>query len=352
MPQAPPRRPHGRQSILHAVYEDNRDPTGAPRRTSRFAARPAPPRHGRNGRAVLGGLLAVIVAISAWGAVRFAPSAPPDAPLATANVSSDAATLALRRARPARDDADVAELLNLQVRTIVIDPGHGGHDPGAIGPDRLEEKAVTLDVARRLRDRLVEHDAYQVLLTREDDETVSLGDRVSFANEVGADLYVSVHVNALPDPSVAPVETYYFGVEAEPTARALAHAENEGNPFSVAEFNDALRRAGTAVKLQESSELAHAVQRALVERTELGLRRTDWGAKPAPFAVLLHTDAPAILAEITALSNPTEEARLRTTAYRDAIAAALEAGVLAYLRRPLPSADAPPDGRQKDLQVR
>jgi N-acetylmuramoyl-L-alanine amidase len=193
-------------------------------------------------------------------------------------------------------------------------------------------------VAQRLRDRLERHGAFDVLLTREGDEAVALDDRVAFANRAGADLFVSVHVNALADPALAPVETYYFGVEADSAALALAREANQGSTFSVADFNASLRRAGTAVKLQESQALARTVQQALVEtRPEDRRQWADEGAKPAPFVVLLHTEAPAVLAEITALSNPAEEARLRTPSYRDAIAAALEAGVLAYLQRPVPT---------------
>ncbi|MDX1418584.1 MAG: N-acetylmuramoyl-L-alanine amidase [Rubricoccaceae bacterium] len=229
--------------------------------------------------------------------------------------------------------AGVAEVLDLQVRTIVIDPGHGGRDPGAIGRGRLQEKEVALDVARRLRDRLARDGDLHVLLTREADEAVSLEERVAFANDAEADLFVSIHVNALPDTALAPVETYFFGVDATEQARALAHAENSGSSFSVAEFNAALRRAATAVKLQESRALAEAVQASLVEERAIVPRsRLDWGAKAAPFNVLLYTEAPAVLAEITALSNPSEESRLRTPAYREAVATALERGILTYLR--------------------
>ena len=295
--------------------------------------------------------MALALALLAAGTVGLWAALRPSPPAAVASAPAEPAFDLAPPVRPFSADADVADVMNLQVRTIVIDPGHGGHDPGAIGPDRRQEKLVTLDVARRLAARLAAHTDYRVILTREADEAVSLTERVAFANDVGADLYVSIHVNALPDPSVAPVETYYFGAEAEDdAARALAHAENADGAFSVADFNASLRRAGTAVKLQESRELAETVQRSLVERDELGLGRADWGAKAAPFAVLLHTEAPAILAEITALTNPAEEARLRTPAYRDAIATALEAGVLTYLGQPLPS-DAPiSDGREKEVR--
>lgn len=344
MPQAPPQRPPGKQAILQAVYEENRAAAAGPCAPAARRRRAGVP--GRTRTAARGSLVALLivalVAVATWGMVLAmdprTEAAPAALPVATVDEPAPASPPPFV---PNAADAGVAEVLGLQVRTIVIDPGHGGRDPGAVGPGGLAEKDVTLDVARRLRDRLVRHEAYQVLMTHEGDRAMRLNERVAFANEAGADLYVSIHVNALADTALAPVETYFFGIEADPNARALAHAENEAGAFSVADFNAAIRRAGTAVKLQESRDLAQSVQRALVEQGRIGPRpRDDWGAKPAPFAVLLHTEAPAVLAEITALSNPTEEARLRTPAYRDAIAAALEAGVLAYLRRSLsPAAD-------------
>ena len=339
MPPAPSRRPPGKQALFQEIYEDNRATAAGTPAPRRRRPAPAPTRAGRPWTALAGGAAVALAVAGAWALSQTA-AAPPDAVPVVEAAAPPAGP------PPAPGGEGMAGVLGLQVRTIVIDPGHGGYDPGAVGPGRLEEKDVTLDVARRLRDRLASSGAYRVLLTRDDDRAVSLGDRVAFANESGADLYVSVHVNALPDPSLAPVETYYFGVEADSAARALARAGNAGSPFSVAEFNAAVRRAGMTVKLQESRALAQDVQRALVAGGAVR-ERADWGAKPAPFAVLLHTEAPAILAEITALSHPAEEARLRTAAYRDAIAAALEAGVLTYLQGSPPTdADAPREENQ------
>ena len=336
--QAPPRSP-GKQAILREVYETNRDAaSGAPRRPRRrpTTPEPGPRRPPRALGAAAVTALAVVLAV-AWA--RWPEPAPPRPDRATAEAGPETAPEAAPPPAPGLGGAGVAGVMGLQVRTIVVDPGHGGRDPGAVGPGGLQEKDVTLDVARRLRDRLAAAGDYRVLLTRADDRAVSLADRVAFANDAGADLYVSVHVNALPDPSLAPVETYFFGVEADPAARALARAGNAGGGFSVAQFNEAVRRAGMTVKLQESRALAGAVQAALVEGGAVSAR-ADWGAKPAPFAVLLHTEAPAILAEITALSHPAEEGRLRTAERRGAIAAALERGVLAYLRGSSPPPDA------------
>lgn len=293
----------------------------------------------------------VVLAVGAWGTSRVLASGGPastdtlEAPPARAStddVRAPAEEGRLASQRPIDPEgAGVAEVLDLQVRTIVIDPGHGGRDPGAIGRGQLEEKEVALDVALRLRDRLARRGSLDVLMTRDADEAVSLEERVAFANSTNADLFVSIHVNALPDTALAPVETYFFGVDATEQARALAHAENSGSTYSVAEFNAALRRAATAVKLQESRSLAESVQQALVrERAIAPHSRLDWGAKAAPFNVLLYTEAPAVLAEITALTNPSEESRLRTPAYREAVATALERGILTYLRLSPPEPDA------------
>ena len=233
----------------------------------------------------------------------------------------------------------VADLFNLHVNTIVIDPGHGGRDPGALGAEGTREKDITLDLALRLRNRLRAHQRYQVLLTRDGDESVALGNRVAFANEQDADLFVSLHVNWIPDAAVAPLETYYFGMEADASTLHLAHGENSSSDYSVAEFNRMLQRAGNTVKFQESRELAEAIQRSLLSTVrQTNERVRDWGVKAGPFVVLLGVEAPAVLAEVAALSNPDDESRLNTDAHREALARALEDGIVAYLdSRPLPS---------------
>ena len=251
----------------------------------------------------------------------------------------------------------VADLFNLRVSTIVIDPGHGGRDPGASGAEGTQEKEITLDLARRLRKRLLEHEGYRIVMTRDDDIAVPLGDRVDFANDHDADLFVSIHINWLPDKTVAPLETYYFGMRADATALQLAHGENSTSEYSVAEFNEMLQRAGNTVKFQESRNLAEAVQGSLLSTVrEANSGVSDWGVKAGPFVVLLGVESPAILAEVAALSNPDEESRLNTDAHREALARALEEGIIAYLdARPLassPLANAPTPktthGRQEE----
>jgi N-acetylmuramoyl-L-alanine amidase len=225
----------------------------------------------------------------------------------------------------------LATLFDLQVRTIVIDPGHGGADPGAIGLKNTREKDITLDVGVRLRRRLQQR-GYTVLMTREEDQTVSLRERVEFANNQSTDLFVSIHGNSFPEEPVNALETYYFGANTERTLLRLAEAENQGADYTLADFNDMIRRLGSTVKLQESRRLAVAVQRSLVSNTrEIIPDIRDWGVKPGPFVVLLGSDAPSILAEISVLSNSDHVDRLRSEAHLEQLAAFLEEGVLNYL---------------------
>ena len=225
----------------------------------------------------------------------------------------------------------LASLFDLQVRTIVLDPGHGGGDPGAIGVGQTIEKEVTLDVALRLRRRLLQR-GYAVLMTRESDSTVSLRERVEFANRQPTDLFVSIHANSFPDEPVNALETYYFGANTERSLLRLAEAENQGSDYTLADFNDMIRRLGSTVKLQESRRLATAIQRSLVANTRATTPNVqDWGVKAGPFVVLLGSDAPSVLAEISVLSNSAQADRLRSEAHREQLAAFLEEGILNYL---------------------
>lgn len=248
--------------------------------------------------------------------------------------------LELTRAAP----LPLAELFGLDVHTIVVDPGHGGRDPGASGPSGLAEKEVTLDVALRLRDQLRRSGRYRVLLTREQDESVSLRERVDFANAQGADLFVSLHLNALPVAEPTVVETYYFGAHSDEMAREVARAENRGSGYGLGEFRAMIEKLGDSLKYQESRRLARLIQGRLYRRLREENRDiVSWGVKSAPFVVLLGVDMPSVLAELTTLSNPREEQRLKRDAYREKIAATLAASIADYLNQ-VPDARGPLTG--------
>ena len=218
----------------------------------------------------------------------------------------------------------------LAVRRVVLDPGHGGESRGTETPQGLVEKELTLDIAGRLR-ALLEADRFEVVLTRGGDDTVPLDQRVEFANRSGGDIFVSIHLNWFAGSTRRGVETYYLGSTDDPYLSALAASENRDSGYSLADFRRLLEGVYADVRQGESRELASALQgellRALRERSP-GLQ--DRGVKTAPVVVLVATEMPAILAEVSCLSSEAEARRLREVSYRQAIAEALYAGIRSY----------------------
>src|SRR5690606_16736584 len=156
------------------------------------------------------------------------------------------------------------ELFGLSIRTIVIDAGHGGHDPGALGRTTgIQEKDLTLDIARRLKERLARNSQYRILLVRDSDTFVTLKDRASFANARETDLFVSLHVNFMTDTSTNAVETYYFGRYSDARTRKLAQRENAHSSYALSEFEELVRGMQDRMKLHESRKLAKAIQASL-----------------------------------------------------------------------------------------
>ena len=230
------------------------------------------------------------------------------------------------------DKVSMARLFGLGVKTIVIDPGHGGKDPGAIGPSGLKEKDVTMALALKLKRNLQRHRQYRVILTHEKDTTMSLKERVSFANENDADLFISLHINSLPVEPSTVVETYFFGPQSDDKAKSSAERENQGSGYSMGDFREMITQIGDSLKQQESKILATFIQQTLfrnLKKQKSSLK--SWGIKTAPFVILLDVDMPSVLAEVTTLSNSEEEQKLRTESYREKIASYLELGITSYL---------------------
>jgi len=224
-------------------------------------------------------------------------------------------------------------VFGLDVKTIVIDPGHGGADPGAIGAQGTLEKDIALDIAIRLRDRLRNFGHYKILMTRDADTTLRLNQRVEFANQNQADLFVSIHVNAYPDVRVKTIETYYFGAPADSATTELAKLENSDSQYGMADFKTMINKIAHTMKHQESAALATSIQNSLFHNIHtLDHRMRNFGVKTAPFVVLLGVDAPSVLTEVSCITNVDEEAKLNTPAYRAKIASFLEKGVHEYLR--------------------
>ena len=224
-----------------------------------------------------------------------------------------------------------AGLFPVAVRRIVLDPGHGGTDDGTRTPVGLTEKALTLDIAQRLA-QLLRGAGFEVTLTRDTDAKLFLRDRVRFANQAHADLFVSIHLNWLKDGRAnRGIETYYLGPSDDPFITDLASAENRESGYSLADVRQLLDGIYSDLRQQESRRLAAAVQRRLVAAASAVSREVrDRGVRSAPFLVLVETEMPAILAEVASLASP-EEARLLAQAdYRDRLARALFDGIRAY----------------------
>ncbi len=232
-------------------------------------------------------------------------------------------------AAPAPQVIDPA-VFPVAVRKIVIDPGHGGRNQGTTGPGGLVEKEITLDVAHRLR-RLLEEGSFHVEMTRTGDEQLSLQRRALIANEKQGDIFVSIHVNWLVTRQVRGVETYFLGATDDPYLSALAAKENQGSGHSLADLRGLIEEIYANARMGESQKLAESVQHSLFRSLhQRNSQLQDRGVKTAPFGVLTRTGMPAILAEVSCLSNEEEARLLMTAEYRQFIAEALYRGIDAY----------------------
>lgn len=246
--------------------------------------------------------------------------------------STDAGDFDPREARPmAAGDRSLIRALGLKIGRIVIDPGHGGHDTGTIGPNGLLEKDLVVDVGRRLGKLLETRMGAEVVYTRKDDTFIPLETRTAIANKERADLFVSIHANSSRDPNARGVETYYLNFTSSPDAMEVAARENAVSEKSIYELGDLVKKIALKEKIAESHEFANNVQQAL--QSGLALRSSgvrDRGVKKAPFIVLIGANMPSILAEISFVSNPTDERKLETSEYRQRIAESLYRGIAKY----------------------
>jgi len=254
-------------------------------------------------------------------------------PLSAGQKSSAVGDLEVREARPtARGDRSLIRALGLKIGKIVIDPGHGGHDTGTIGPNGLEEKDLVLEVGRRLGKLLETRLGAEVVYTRKDDTFIPLETRTAIANQERADLFVSIHANSSRDPDARGVETYYLNFTSSPEALEVAARENAVSEKSIYELQDLVKKIALKEKIEESREFAGNVQQFLhsgLAAKSPAIRNR--GVKKAPFIVLIGANMPSILAEISFVSNPTDERRLETSDYRQRIAESLYRGIAKYV---------------------
>lgn len=219
-----------------------------------------------------------------------------------------------------------------KIRRIVVDPGHGGHDPGAVGPTGIQEKDVVLAIGLELKEQLIEELGVDVVMTRSTDVFIPLEERTAIANKVGADLFVSVHANAAPNKSASGIETYYLNLAKTDKVAQLAAKENGTSLEKVSVLQAILFDLMANYKLNDSAHLAEEVQKALYKkvRGQFGETR-NLGVKQGPFYVLVGASMPSILVETAFLSNATEEARLKDPAYHDAAAEGIMEGIRSYI---------------------
>ncbi len=224
----------------------------------------------------------------------------------------------------------LAQQLGLGVRRIVIDPGHGGKDPGAIAFG-LKEKDVVLRLSKIVAKKLQEQYGYEVSLTRTKDIFLPLEERTAIANTQKADLFLSVHVNAHPDKRVGGVETYFLNLATDADAMRVAALENATSTHSIGEMQDILQDLLKNAKIDESSRLAGFVHRNLARGMARQYKTQNRGVKQAPFYVLIGAEMPAVLVEIAFITNPAEAKLLRSESYLDKIATEIINGITAYV---------------------
>ncbi len=255
-----------------------------------------------------------------------APAAPP------AGATAPPKNAVAKPPDPLASGYTMVRSLGLGVRTIVLDPGHGGTDPGCMGKSS-QEKDIVLDVAQSLKKMLVEKGGLNVILTRESDIFVPLEDRTVIANQKRADLFVSIHANASRNRKRTGIEAYYLNFSPDPAVNETAARENATSAKNISQMKDIIQAIVRNSKIQESKELAEKIHGGLLKSLSAKYGPTNsLGVKGGPFWVLIGGEMPSMLVEISHLSNAQEEARLKTPAYRTVVAQGIYEGIMDYIR--------------------
>ena len=236
--------------------------------------------------------------------------------------------------QPLRDgQSTLTRTLGLKIGRIVIDPGHGGHDTGTIGPTGLMEKDLCLDVALRLGKMIEQRlPGADVIYTRSDDTFVPLEERTNIANQAKADLFISIHANSSRDTGARGIETYYLNLKGTSEAMEVAARENATAQEGVHDLESLVKRIAQTEKIDESKEFAEDIQESLAQRIQKTSKSVrNRGVRKAPFVVLIGADMPSILTEISFLSNPADEKLLKQPEQRQRVAEGLYQGISSYL---------------------
>ena len=241
-----------------------------------------------------------------------------------------------RRAEPKKKKdlhrTAIAKRLEWDIKRIIIDPGHGGKHPGAVGINGLKEKDVVLKIAKKLKGKIIQRLSCEVFLTRNDDTSLPLEERTAIANTKKADLFISIHTNAHKNRNLCGIQTYYLNLTTDKEALELAARENATSAQNISDLQVILRDLILNSMIIKSSGLAEYIQECMV----YGLRRNhkginDLGVKQAPFIVLMGAKMPSVLVEVSFISNKKEVKRLTNDKYLNDIACGIADGVMGYI---------------------
>jgi N-acetylmuramoyl-L-alanine amidase len=223
--------------------------------------------------------------------------------------------------------------LGLGIQTIVIDPGHGGGDPGCMGKGGLKEKDVALDVSLALKKLLGSKKDLEVILTRETDIFVPLENRTVIANQKRADIFLSIHANSNFNKKRRGVETFYLNFSPDPQVNETAALENATSTKNISEMRETLKKIVQNSKIVESKELAENIQKNLVKCLSKNDEEIkNLGVKGGPFWVLIGGEMPSVLIEISHLSNSKDATKMRDPFYRQQIAQGIYEGIMEYIQ--------------------
>ncbi|MFC1821323.1 N-acetylmuramoyl-L-alanine amidase [Thermodesulfobacteriota bacterium] len=239
----------------------------------------------------------------------------------------------IRKVKKPDKDVSLARQLGLNVKRIVIDPGHGGKDPGTYLKGGIKEKHIVLNLARILERKIESSLGIETILTRQKDVFLSLEKRTAFANIKKADLFISLHINAHHQRSIRGLETYFLNMATDERAVKVAARENATSQKNISDLQTILSDLMLNTKISESSKLAHEVQNGMLYSTRRGYKQVkSLGVKQAPFYVLIGAEMPAVLVETGFITNPTERKRLQSSIYQKRLAEGIAKGIASYIK--------------------
>ncbi|MCJ7679311.1 MAG: N-acetylmuramoyl-L-alanine amidase [Candidatus Aminicenantes bacterium] len=254
---------------------------------------------------------------------KIIPSVPTGKPAATP----------VQPAKPLDSGYSLARQLGLGIRRIVIDPGHGGTDPGCVGKTGVYEKDIVLDVCVRLKQLLKQQKGLEVFFTRESDIFIPPENRTVIANQKQADLFISVHANANPRKNFYGIATFFLNFSADPAVTEIAALENATSTKNIGDMKNIIEKIVKNSKMLESRELAQSIQSQLIQQLSGSYKYIkDLGVRGGPFWVLIGGEMPSVLIEISHLSHSREEERLKSPQYRQQIAQGIFNGIVRYIR--------------------